>query len=121
MAPRILYVDDEESLALLGEEFLGDLGYQVTCAFSGSQALELLQQNPAGVDLLITDESMPGMSGIELAQEFYRLVPEVPVLLCSGHMLTMQDAGIEKTNIKGILLKTEVCDKLPDLIEQLLR
>ncbi len=118
---RILYVDDEESLALLGEEFLGDLGYQVTSAFSGNQALELFQKNPQDFDLVITDESMPGLSGTELAQKIFQLSPELPVILCSGHLLTMQDAGMETTNVKAVLVKTEVCTKLPEMIEGLLK
>ncbi len=117
---RILYVDDEESLALLGEEFLGDLGYQVTSAFSGAAALELFQQDAGRFDLLVTDESMPGMSGIELAQAIFKFAPTLPVILCSGHLLTMKEPGMERTNIKAVLVKTEVCIKLPDLIEQVM-
>jgi CheY-like chemotaxis protein len=118
---RILYVDDEQSLALLGEEFLGDLGYQVTAAFSGPMALELFKQAGVGYELVITDESMPGMSGIELAGELARISPRTPVILCSGHLLTMHEEGVEQTNIKAVLVKTEVCSKLPALIEQILR
>lgn len=118
---RILYVDDEETLALLGEELLGDLGYQVSSAFSGDQAFELLQQNPQAYDLLITDESMPGINGIKLAQKIYQLNPQLPVVLCSGHLLTMHEAGMENTNIQAVLLKTEVCSKLPEIIERLLQ
>ena len=62
---------------------------------------------------------MPGMSGIELAQEIMTLAPDVPVILCSGHLLTMQEEGMEQTNIKQVLAKTDVCIKLPDLIAQL--
>ena len=119
-AIRILYVDDEQGLALLGEEFLGDLGYQVVSAFSGSMALEVFQQADADFDLVITDESMPGMSGIELAKELARISPQTPVILCSGHLLTMDEAGMDKTNIKAVLVKTEVCNKLPELIEQVI-
>ena len=118
-AKRILYVDDEESLALLGQEFLGDLGYQVEVAFSGAAALEKFCQPPS-YDLVVTDESMPSMSGIELAQKIFQQAPEVPVVLCSGHLLTMDELGIEATNVKDVLVKTEVCTKLPDILEDLL-
>lgn len=116
---QILFVDDEESLALLGEEFLGDIGYQVTSVFSGEQALELFQQNPEKFDLIITDESMPGMTGIELAQKIYQQKPELPVILCSGHLLTMHEEGLDLTNVKDVLVKTDVCTKLPLMIEAL--
>lgn len=117
---KILYVDDEQGLALLGEEFLGDLGFQVTSAYSGTMALEIFGQESGSFDLVITDESMPGMSGIELAQEIGKISPQTPVILCSGHLLTMQEKGIEQTNIKAVLVKTEVCTKLPELIEQVM-
>jgi CheY-like chemotaxis protein len=117
---RILYVDDEESLALLGQEFLGDLGYQVDAAFSAAEALESFAPGKASYDLVVTDESMPSMSGIELAQELYRRVPQLPVILCSGHLLTMDEDGMADTNIRGVLVKTEVCLKLPEMIEALL-
>ena len=118
---RILYVDDEECLAQLGEEFLGDMGYQVTSAISGGQALELFEKNSSSYDLLVTDESMPGMSGTELAQKIYEINPNLPVIICSGHLLTMHEAGMETTNIKQVLVKTEVCTKLPDMIDALLK
>lgn len=115
---RILFVDDEESLALLGKDLLEDLGYLVTCAFSAEQALELFRDAQDAFELVITDETMPGMSGIELAQELYRDAPEVPVILCSGHMLTMQENGMEQTNIRKVMAKTDVCVQLPALLEQ---
>ncbi len=117
---RILYVDDEESLAVLGQEFLGDLGYQVDAAFSAAEALKAFGPDKAGYDLVVTDESMPKMSGIELAQELYRRAPQVPVILCSGHLLTMDEEGMADTNIRGVLVKTEVCLRLPDMIDALL-
>ncbi len=117
---RILYVDDEEGLALLGEEFLGDLGYQVTSVFDGRLALTQFERADQVFDLVVSDESMPCMSGIELAQKIYRISPETPVILCSGHLLTMEETGMEQTNIVAVLLKTDVCTTLPTLLEQYL-
>lgn len=117
---RILYVDDEQGLAMLGEEFLGDLGYAVTCAFSGEQALEEFLNAESSYDLIVTDESMPGMTGIELAQKVYLNSPHTPVILCSGHLLSMNEPGMEQANIVSVLLKTDVCLKLPDMLEEYL-
>ena len=117
---RILYVDDEQGLAELGEEFLGDLGYQVTSAFGGQSALTQFERAEQSFDLVVSDESMPNMSGIELAQEIYRISPATPVILCSGHLLTMDEEGMEQTNIVAVLIKTDVCAKLPALLTQYL-
>jgi DNA-binding NtrC family response regulator len=116
---RVLFVDDEESLALLGGDLLEEFGFQVTCAFSGEGALQLFKEDPDTFSVVVTDESMPGMSGIELAQEIYGCSPSTPVIICSGHMLSMQESGMEKTNIVGILAKTAVCTELPGMLQKI--
>jgi len=116
---RILFVDDEQSLAMLGADILEEYGYQVLCAFDGEEALRLYEQDTESFDLVVTDESMPRLSGIELAQKIYQISPGTPVILCSGHMLSMQDEGIAETNIVSILAKTDACLKLPDLLEKI--
>lgn len=116
---HILFVDDEESLALLGSDLLTDLGYSVTCAFDGNAALRLFEQPERNYDLVVTDESMPGISGIELAQKIFSISPLTPIVLCSGHFLTMQEEGMEKTNITAVLVKTAVCVELPEIINKI--
>lgn len=116
---QILFVDDEESLALLGSDLLTDLGYSVTCAFDGSAALRLFEQPESNFDLVVTDESMPGISGIELAQKIFSISPLTPIILSSGHFLTMQEKGMEKTNITAVLVKTSVCVELPEIINKI--
>jgi len=116
---QILFVDDEESLALLGADLLEEFGYKVSCAFDGNEALELFRHEENRFDLVVTDESMPGMCGIELAQQIYKSSPETPVILCSGHLLTMQEEGMETTNIAAVLAKTSVCIQLPAMIEEI--
>ncbi|MEA3363559.1 MAG: response regulator [Thermodesulfobacteriota bacterium] len=116
---QILFVDDEESLALLGADLLEDFGYKVTCAFAGDAALQLFQQQANTFDLIITDESMPGMNGIELAQQIFMISPSTPVILCSGHLLTMQEEGMDRANITAVLAKTSVCSELPGMIEKI--
>lgn len=114
---KVLFVDDEEALVTLGADLLGEVGYAVTCACSGHQALDLFRQQSGQFDLVVTDESMPGMTGIELAQRLYHLAPELPVILCSGHLLTMAEEGISRTNIKEVMAKTDVFYKLPQVME----
>ncbi|HMB15613.1 MAG TPA: response regulator [Pelovirga sp.] len=116
---KVLFVDDEPALQALGEDLLVDEGYEVVCAASGRQALELFAQHEQQFDLVVTDESMPGMTGTELAQQLFQLAPQVPIILCSGYLLTMVDEGVGATNIKEVLSKTDVFLKLPTTIASL--
>lgn len=83
---HILYVDDDPAVLALGREILESFGYQVTTATNGQEAWELFQQNPVRFDALITDFSMPKMTGQELINECLKISPDLPVILCSGYM-----------------------------------
>jgi CheY-like chemotaxis protein/anti-sigma regulatory factor (Ser/Thr protein kinase) len=91
---RILFVDDEEMLVHLGQRVLENLGYAVTAASNGMEALELFREQPGIFDLLITDQTMPKMTGANLAREVLRIRPDIPVILCTGftELLTPEDA-----------------------------
>ena len=80
----ILFVDDEDSVVRLGREVLESLGYYPVVCRTAAEALEVFQVEPKRFDLLITDRTMPGMSGDRLARECRRLRPDLPVILCSG-------------------------------------
>lgn len=116
---KVLLVDDEPALLALEEDLLTEEGYQVVCAAGARQALELFAQHEQQFDLVVTDESMPGMTGTELAQQLFQLAPRLPVILCSGYQLTMADDGIGATNIIEVLAKTDVFFKLPSTLASL--
>ena len=80
----ILFVDDEDSVVRFGREVLESLGYYAVVCRTAAEALEVFQVEPKRFDLLITDRTMPGMSGDRLAHECRRLRPDLPVILCSG-------------------------------------
>lgn len=80
----ILFVDDEDSVVRFGKEVLESLGYYPVVCWTAAEALELVQAEPKRFDLLITDRTMPGMSGDRLVRECRRLRPDLPVILCSG-------------------------------------
>lgn len=82
---RILYVDDQPALADLGRQMLERLGYQARACTSGAQALHLMRDQPRCYDLLISDMSMPEMTGLELAAACLRIRPELKVIICTGH------------------------------------
>ncbi len=94
-AGHILFVDDEKMLLDLGEQILTALGYQVTTEINSDNALERFRENPDRFDLVITDQTMPNLSGKELSQEIHKLNPDLPIILCTGYSskISEEDAG----------------------------
>jgi two-component system cell cycle sensor histidine kinase/response regulator CckA len=117
---RILFVDDEPALVEIGQQLLQLLGYQVTTRTSSSQALELLQQNPAAFDLLITDYTMPVMTGTQLAESALKANPRLPVILMSGLEAVNIEAEVKLSGIKGFICKPIVIKEIAALIRDLL-
>jgi CheY-like chemotaxis protein len=83
---RVLLADDESSVLNVMREMLGNWGLDVTTAADGSAAHELLAHDGAAFDVLITDQTMPGMTGVELAVAARALQPQLPVILYSGNL-----------------------------------
>ncbi|MCI5121099.1 MAG: response regulator, partial [Candidatus Electrothrix sp. AUS4] len=102
---RILFVDDEELLITMGKDMLSRLGYHVTVQQSSQEALETFRKQPDNFDLVITDQTMPDMTGFEMAKNMLQIRPDLPVILCTGYS-TLVDEQIAKAHgIKGFLLK----------------
>lgn len=81
---KILFVDDEEDIVKMSTRMLEYLGYQVYVARSGDQALAMIKAEAADIDLVITDYSMPGITGLQLAEKIIKIRNKLPVILCSG-------------------------------------
>jgi CheY-like chemotaxis protein len=81
---RILFVDDEESIVSLGRQRLERLGYIVEATTSPIEALALFQSKPDYFDLIITDMTMPDMTGDKLVKEILDIRPDTPIILCTG-------------------------------------
>lgn len=108
---HILFVDDEENLVQLGTELLTSLGYEVTGRTSSLEALELFCIKPDRFDLVITDMTMPNMTGVDLAREMILIRPDVPIILCTGfsEMISKEKAtsiGIRRFIMKPLLIKS---------------
>lgn len=117
---RILFVDDEDALVRCGAEMLEALGYYAVVRHSAEEAWEAFQIAPQQFDLLITDQSMSGMSGDVLARECQRLRPDLPVILCSGsdHILAQDEACLE--GITAFVLKPLTLRELAHMIRRAL-
>jgi CheY-like chemotaxis protein len=82
---RIMVVDDEPSIITLESKMLTMYGYEVAAFTDVTEALQQFEENPGRFDLVVTDMSMPHMTGAQLAKKIFEISPEMPVILCSGH------------------------------------
>jgi|GEM_PF-660720 len=95
----ILFVDDEEVLIKLGCERLSRLGYRVRATTDPKEALSLFTSDPRAFDLVLTDMTMPGMSGLSLANLIKKIDPTTPIILCSGFHKTVSASSPRKSGI----------------------
>ena len=113
---RVLFVDDEEFLADLGGRMLEQLGYEVNVQTDSLEALKLFKSRPHDFDLIITDMSMPKMSGDKLAQQILLVRPDIPIVLCTGFSTMIDEASARKLGIKGYLMKPFVTQQMAKAI-----
>jgi PAS domain S-box-containing protein len=102
---HVLFVDDEDLLVRMGQAMLERLGYTTTVATSSAEALAMFRQEPERFDLVITDQTMPDMTGEELALELRRLRPTLPLIVCTGFSHTMNADKAQALGINAFLLK----------------
>jgi CheY-like chemotaxis protein len=109
---RILFVDDEKMLVAVGQQALKHLGYDVVSRTSPIEALELFKAKPDYFDLVITDQTMPGMTGDALARELMRIRPGLPVVICTGYSQTVDQQRAHKMGIKTFVMKPILINEL---------
>jgi len=102
---RILFVDDEAALAEIGKEILSSLGYQVEACSNSQEALELFRAFPDRFDLVVTDLTMPRLTGDALAQELMQIRPDIPIILFTGYSDLMTRERFARIGIRDCLIK----------------
>ena len=117
---KILFVDDEKDLRKIAELMLSYLGYSVVCCASGVEALEAINNDCSRFDLVITDQSMPEMPGIELAAQLLTICPGMPILLCTGYSSIVDEETALSYGIKGFLLKPLAVNVMAQEIRRIL-
>jgi signal transduction histidine kinase len=117
---RILYVDDEEPLVLLITRTLTRMGYQVVGFTNPAEALHIFAQNPQDFDAMVTDLSMPSMSGTDLAQAVLQIRPELPVVLTSGYIRSQDQELAKRVGVRELVLKPDTIEDLGDTLHRLL-
>lgn len=117
---RILFVDDEETLADMAGEMLKKLGYRVEILTSSVKARELLEANPDGYDLIITDQTMPTFSGLDLARILMALRPKLPIILYTGYSAAISEEEARDIGIRKVLMKPLSMTLLSQAVRQVL-
>ncbi|MDJ0808694.1 MAG: response regulator [Desulfobacterales bacterium] len=117
---RILFIDDEPALIDIGKEILSTLGYDVTPCTASDEALDLFKADPERFDLVITDLTMPKMTGDLLAQELMRMRPEIPVILFTGYSDLVSRERFNKLGIRDCLMKPLTRKDLAESIRRVL-
>lgn len=118
---RILFVDDEVSITDMSRQRLSLLGYKVTAVNSSRQALEHLSQAPDDYDVIITDMTMPRMSGDQLAIEAKKIKPDIPIILCTGYSKKISKEQARTIGIDAFLMKPIVLGDMAKTIRAVLK
>jgi PAS domain S-box-containing protein len=118
---RILFVDDEQSLAEIGKKMLEMLGYSVDTRTSSVEALACFQENPARFDLVITDMTMPNMTGLQLAKKVRALRPKIPIIICTGFSENINEDNFRALGIDGYVMKPIIMKKIAEVIQDVLK
>lgn len=101
----ILFVDDETMIVDIAKKMLKTLGYRVVARTNAKEALEEFKNNPESFDLVVTDLTMPKMSGLDMAEKLLQIRPGFPIVLCTGFDVTMDEEKIFERGVSGIIHK----------------
>ncbi len=121
VSKRILFVDDDPGLALLGESTLRALGHTVTSVTSSEGALEIVRKDSDSFDLIITDQIMPGLTGLELTSKVKAIKPEMPVILCTGFSEFDDKQETVEHQISAIVMKPFRRAEIAETIDRIMK
>jgi len=117
---NILFVDDEPLLIEIGQAMLSRLGYNVVAMTDSRGAFEAFSAQPRRFDLVITDQTMPHLTGMELAGKLMHIRPDIPVILCTGFSTRINPEEADLKGIRAFLYKPIILHKLAEAIRQVL-
>ncbi len=117
---HVLFIDDEDAIVRLGTLNLTRLGYRVTGCTDPKDALRQFHRDPRAFDAVVTDLSMPGMSGFDCAREMLAARPDLPILLTSGYMRPEDEAQAKDIGIRAISTKPDALNELGETLSEML-
>ncbi len=119
---RILLVDDEEPIVRMEKQMLERLGYDITERTSSIEALEAFRAAPDKFHLVITDMTMPNMTGIQLSQKLLQIRPDIPIIICTGFSAKVDGEKATAAGIRGYVMKpvvmSEIAKKIREVLDQ---
>jgi len=111
-------VDDEVSVANMMSQILGRLGYEVTIVNDSRNALNLFKKDSSSFDLVITDQTMPDMTGIQLVEEVLMINPDIPIILCTGFSESVSEELAKSLGVRKYLVKPVLKVDLANAVRQ---
>jgi DNA-binding NtrC family response regulator len=117
---RIIVVDDEPMIVELLSQRLGRLGYRVEVFTSSTEALTHILEHPRSLDLLITDQTMPHLTGFELGLKVKGILPELPIIICTGYSDWLTPAIVIEKGFSAFFFKPVPTDQLATTLRTLL-
>ena len=117
---KILLVDDEASIVKMQEQMLDRLGYTVTVRTGSLDALEAFKADPQAFDVVVTDMTMPNMTGVQLAAELKKIRPNIPVVLCTGFSYQVNDEKCKALGIDDFVMKPVIKNEIAATIRKLI-
>ncbi len=117
---KILIVDDEEVLLKMEQAMLERLGYQVTACIGSANALDVFKASPDEFDLVLTDMTMPDMTGVQLTGEIRAIRPDIKVILCTGFSYHINDEKSKALGLQGFIMKPVVKHELASVIRNVI-
>ncbi len=117
---RVLLVDDDKKVAFMVQHMLEKLGYQVTCYMSSPEALEAFKTSPDAFDLVVTDLTMPDLTGYQLSEKITDIRSDIPIILCTGFGEHINKKQYSLQGIKGFLNKPVSVKDMSNLVRDIL-
>ena len=117
---KILFVDDDAGIVKMGVQILHRLGYRVTPSNSSVEALEIFRSNPGHFDLVITDMTMPIITGDQLAEKLIKIKPDIPLILFTGYSKKISAETASRFGVKAFAYKPIVKEKLAKMVRDVL-
>jgi PAS domain S-box-containing protein len=117
---RVLLVDDEPSIVQSGRRALESLGYEVVTCTNGSEAIDLFEAEPNAFDVVVTDQTMPRLTGLELARGLLKIRSDIPIILCTGYSENVDEKRAIEVGIRRFIMKPITREELGGAIREVI-